>query len=120
MLTLMREVEQLDVPRRKSMFKAILSTGKLRRTFPDAVIAGNAMIEIKRVASLGLTPQLEAQIRAARTQGLNYRIIVSDALIGAPAEDLRDFIAAQFGGSGLTGTIEKYDSTLGKLEQIWP
>ena len=120
MRLLLREVEHLDVPARKRMFTAILNTGRARRTFPDVVIAGQSMIEIKRVQSLTLTPQLEAQIKAAEEYGLNYRIIVSDVLdnIADPLKEALESLVDR--PNGRTASIEKYDSIEKKLVKIWP
>ncbi|WP_428939990.1 putative toxin [Fontivita pretiosa] len=122
MRLLLREVEQLDVPAKKRFFDVVLATGRARRTFPDVVIAGQSMIEIKRVQSLQLTDQFRAQIQAAKEHGLNYRIIVSDTLVGDPHPDLtglmRDLLLNR--ANGKTASIEKYDSIQRKLVKIWP
>jgi len=120
MRLLWREVEQLDVPAKERFFDVVLATGRARRTFPDVVIAGQSMIEIMRVQSLTLTPQLEAQIKAAEEYGLNYRIIVSDVLdnIADPLKEALESLVDR--PNGRTASIEKYDSIEKKLVKIWP
>ena len=121
MRLLLREVEQLDVPAKKRFFDVVLATGRARRTFPDVVIAGQSMIEIKRVQSLQLTDQFRAQIKAAKEHGLNYRIIVSD-IVTEIDEELKELMRRELLNrlNGKTATIEKYDSIQRKLVKIWP
>ena len=120
--TILEELGQLGNEHTLHQLFRVVQAGKIKRTFPDITVQGQAMIEIKRVLQLDLTTQFQRQIQAVKDNpGMRYRIIVSDIL---EADGIHNSLkqALQVGllDNGISATIEKYDSAQRILVRIWP
>jgi hypothetical protein len=107
---------------RTTKYRVTLASGRIYTTIPDIVsMAGNSIIEIKRIIGVpSLTPQLEAQIKAARREGLKYRLI----LAGGTAADVVGSVKIEIDASnnlvGGSASILKFDVDTRKLIAIYP